>query len=555
MLTALSIRDIVLIDRLDLNFEAGLSVLTGETGAGKSILLDALSLALGGRGDAGLVRKGADQGQVTAVFDVAPDHPARMVLGASGVEIGTDPLILRRVQAGDGRTRGFVNDSPVSAQILRSLGAAMVEIHGQHDDRALVDPASHRALLDAYGGLQDEAQTVRRLWGAWQKAREAHEEAVSQLAAIRKEADYLKHAHEELSKLAPEEGEEEKLAIRRQHMMAAEKISADIREAFDTLEGSSSPLPTVLALLRRIEKRQTSLPHLLGPVAVALGAAVDQLEEARASLDQAIRASDFEPQELERTEERLFALRAAARKYGVAIADLPAQAARFSAQLEALDQGEQRVTKLATALTEAEAQYRKAALALSKARLKAAERLDKAVMAELKPLRLGDARFMTKAESEVDKAGPEGIDQVSFWVQTNPGAHPGPLMKIASGGELSRFMLALKVVLADSGSAPTLVFDEIDSGVGGAVSSAIGQRLARLAERVQVLTVTHAPQVAAHAARHYLISKQAQGGRAATAVTLLGATARREEIARMLSGANVTEEARAHAEKLMAGER
>lgn len=551
MLTALSIRDIVLIDRLDLTFESGLSALTGETGAGKSILLDALSLALGGRGDAGLVRKGVNQGQVTAVFDIALDHPARSLLTEAGVETGSDPLILRRVQASDGRSRGFVNDSPVSVQILRSVGSAMVEIHGQHDDRALVDPASHRALLDGFGGHGSRLVELKELWAEWRAAQARHDAALQRLTAIRAEADYLRHAHGELAKLAPEEGEEERLAARRQAMMAAEKIAGDVNEAFETLDGASSPIPAIHGLLRRIERRQEAMPVLLNPVAVALASAVDQLEEARSGLDHVRRASEFDPRDLERTEERLFALRAAARKYSVPISALPAQAMRFAAQLNELDQGEQEVKRLAQALIDAEAAYRKAAAGLSTARQLAAKRLDKAVAGELKPLKLGDARFIT--EIGPDSPGPDGMDAVAFWVQTNPGTHAGPLMKVASGGELSRFMLALKVVLADSGSAPTLVFDEIDSGVGGAVSEAIGLRLARLAQRVQVLSVTHAPQVAAHAGLHYLISKKAAGDQVATKVALLDAASRREEIARMLSGAKVTDEARAQAERLMAG--
>ncbi len=555
MLTALSIRDIILIDRLDLTFESGLSALTGETGAGKSILLDALALALGGRGDAGLVRKGASQGQVIAVFDIASDHPARVLLREADVDSDGEAIILRRVQTGDGRTRGFVNDAPVSVHILRALGALLVEIHGQHDDRALVDPASHRALLDAFGGLQAHARLVRKLWSAWQKAIEALNEAQRRLAAIRSEADYLRHAHEELSLLNPEEDEESRLAARRQTMMAAEKISSDVHEAFDTLDGASSPLPLILALLRRMERRQETMPVILGPVTSALGSALDQLEEARSALDQAIRASEFDPKDLERTEERLFALRAAARKYNVPISALPAQAARFAEQLRHLDEGERDVTRLSAAAQAASEDYRQAAATLSKARNAAAARLDKAVKSELAPLKLGEARFLTRIESHADNPSADGIDQVAFWVQTNPGTHAGPLMKVASGGELSRFMLALKVVLADSGSAPTLVFDEIDSGVGGAVSAAIGERLARLADGVQVLTVTHAPQVAACADRHYLISKAATKGQTATRVAQLDDQARREEIARMLSGSSVTDEARAHAEKLMAGAR
>jgi DNA repair protein RecN (Recombination protein N) len=554
MLVALSIRDIVLIDKLDIVIEPGLTVLTGETGAGKSILLDSLALALGARGDAGLVRQGAAQGQVTAEFDVSAEHPVRAMLGDAGISTDTDPIILRRLQAADGRTRAYVNDQPVSAQVLRAVGSALVEIHGQHDDRALVDPASHRALLDAFGGLADQADDVGALHRAWRTIAAAREEAAAKLTLVRREADYLRHAHEELSRLAPEPGEEDSLAIRRQTMMVAEKVAGDVKDAFDTLDGTSSPIPTLAALARRLERKQATLPQHLDPVITALGSALDAVEDARAGLDRALRVLDFDPKELERVEERLFALRAASRKFAVAIADLPALANRFAADLAALDQGEERVRALEAETAQAEERYRRAADALSKARRAAALKLDKAVMAELAPLKLDGARFATRIDSSPVDAGPTGIDSVSFWVQTNPGTAAGPLMKVASGGELARFVLALKVVLANRGSAPTLVFDEIDTGVGGAVAEAIGLRLARLAATVQVLAITHAPQVAARSRGHFLIEKQpVDTKRVATRMKPLDDLARREEIARMLSGARITDEARAQADRLIGG--
>jgi len=552
MLARLSIRDIVLIDRLDIEFASGLSVLTGETGAGKSILLDAFALALGARGDATLVRQGAEQGQVTAMFEVPAGHPARALVSDSDI-VADEPLILRRVQFADGRTRALVNDQPVSVQALQNLGAALVEIHGQHDARALVDAATHRRLLDAYGKLEADAAAVERLWGARRAAEEAvadHRVAVERAA---REAEWLRHAVEELRQLAPAAGEETALAERRAGMMQAEKIADDLRDAQEAVAGTASPVPALSAAVRRLERRGVQAPALVEPAVKSLDAALHALEEARGHLESALRAADHDPQELERIEERLFALRAAGRKYNSPVDELNALAARYAADLALIDAGAERLAALQQAAQEAATRYAAAAAGVSAARKKAAERLDKAVNAELKPLRLERAKFSTAIESEPAAAGPNGIDRVEFWVQTNPGTRPGPLMKVASGGELARFLLALKVVLADRGSAPTLVFDEIDTGVGGAVADAVGARLARLADKVQVITVTHAPQVAARAERHYLITKDAQdkGKRVATRVAELTAARRREEIARMLAGAEITEEARAAAEKLI----
>jgi len=552
MLARLSIRDIVLIDRLDIDFAKGLAVLTGETGAGKSILLDAFALALGGRGDAALVRQGADQGQVTAVFELAPRHAARALLKANDI-VAEDDLIVRRVQFADGRTRAFVNDQPVSVQILKQLGEALVEIHGQHDDRALVDAAQHRRLLDAYGLLEDKAEEVARLWQARRTARAAVETHRAEVERAKREGDWLRHAVEELTKLAPEEGEETALASRRTLMMQSEKIAADLREAYDVVGGAGSAVPALASAVRRLERRGAQVPQLVEPTVKAIDAALDALEEARAHLEQALQQADFDPQELERIEERLFALRAAGRKYNAPVDDLAALAAKYAADLDLIDAGEERLKALESAADAADAAYFAAAAALSKARQKAAVALDKAVNAELKPLKLERAKFSTEMVSEAAAAGPAGIDKVEFWVQTNPGTRPGPLMKVASGGELARFLLALKVVLADRGSAPTLVFDEIDTGVGGAVADAIGLRLGKLGRTVQVLAVTHAPQVAARATRHYVISKDAtdKGRRVVTRVTEVAEDHRREEIARMLAGAEITAEARAAAERLI----
>ena len=552
MLARLSIRDIVLIDRLDIDFASGLSVLTGETGAGKSILLDAFALALGARGDAALVRQGAEQGQVTAAFELSPRHPARAVMAENDVP-AEDELILRRVQFADGRTRAFVNDQPLSAQALKSLGAALVEIHGQHDERALVDTAAHRRLLDAFAGLEAEAWDVERLWSERRVCAGAVAAHRAEVERAQREADFLRHAVDELKRLAPEPSEEAALAEKRAVMMQAEKVAADLRDAHEAVAGTQSPVPMLSAAVRRLERRTAQAPALIEPAVKALDAALSALDDARGHLDAALRAADHDPGELERIEERLFALRAAARKYNVPTDGLNALASRYAADLGLIDAGAERLAALEAAAAAAEAQYRETAVELSRKRRKAAEKLDREVNDELKPLKLERARFLTELVTDPEAGGPHGVDRVEFWVQTNPGTRPGPLMKVASGGELARFLLALKVVLADRGSASTLIFDEVDTGAGGAVADAIGLRLARLSRRAQVIAVTHAPQVAARADRHYLISKSAldKGKRVATRVAELAAEHRREEIARMLAGAEITAEARAAAERLI----
>jgi DNA repair protein RecN (Recombination protein N) len=552
MLSRLSIRDIVLIDRLDIDFADELAVLTGETGAGKSILLDAFALALGGRGDQSLVRQGAEQGQVTAAFEVARDHPARAVLAADAISV-EDELILRRVQFADGRTRAFINDQPVSVQILKQVGNSLVEIHGQHDERALSDAGTHRRLLDAFGGLEGQAAKVQALWTARQDAQAAVDALKSEVERAKREGDWLRHAVDELNKLSPQAGEETALAERRTTMMQGEKVAEDLRNALEVIAGVNSSVPALSGVIRKLERRAAQAPGLVEPTVKALDAALTALDETRSQLEAALRAADFDPAELERIEERLFALRAAGRKYNVPVDELSALARKYSDDIALIDAGAEKLKALEAAAAQAEAAYRSAAQALSQARSKAGAALDKAVNGELKPLKLERAKFSTRIDSDQANAGPHGIDRAEFWVQTNPGTRPGPLMKVASGGELARFLLALKVALANRGSAPTLVFDEIDTGVGGAVADAIGMRLAKLARGVQVLAVTHAPQVAARAGRHYLITKDAmeKGKRVATRVTELASERRREEIARMLAGAEITNEARAAAERLM----
>jgi DNA repair protein RecN (Recombination protein N) len=559
MLARLSIRDIVLIERLDIEFSGGLAVLTGETGAGKSILLDAFALALGGRGDAGLVRHGVEQGQVTAVFDIPKTHPASKILKDNGLDDASSQdsgeMILRRVQLADGRTRAFINDQAISVQTLKAVGAALVEIHGQHDERALVDAATHRRLLDAFAGLDKDVAALETLWDARRAAHAALDDHRAGMERAAREADYLRHAADELKKLKPGDGEETALAGRRTAMMQAEKIAGDLREAQDAVSGNHSPVPALSAAVRRLERRAGSSPALVEPAVKAIDAAINALEEADQHLAAALAAADFDPRELERIEERLFALRAASRKYSTPVDALAGLAAKYATEVALIDAGAEALKRLETAAAEADRGYGAAAAKLSAARQKSAEKLNKAVNAELAPLKLERAKFTTQIYSDSASPGPQGFDRVEFWVQTNPGTRPGPLMKVASGGELARFLLALKVVLSDRGSAPTLVFDEIDTGVGGAVADAIGARLARLAAKVQVMAVTHAPQVAARADQHLLISKDAldKGKRVATRVNALAAEHRREEIARMLAGAEITSEARAAAERLLKG--
>ena len=555
MLAALSIRDIVLIDKLDLEFGPGLSVLTGETGAGKSILLDALSLALGSRGDVSLVRRSAAQGQVTATFELDPSHPVFALLAENGIEAeGT--VMLRRVQGADGRSRAFLNDISVSVQLLRQVGRGLVEVHGQHDERALIDPSGHRDLVDAFGGLTADAARVAEAYAAWQAADEAKARHAGEIAASRANADYLNHALEELRLLDPQSGEEDALASRRQLMMHAEKIAAELAEALDVLQGEGTDGARLAAALRRIERQAQLASGLLAPIAEALERVIAETDAARAKVEEAMRETAFEPRELESVEERLFGLRAAARKHKVLVDDLPALKDRLEAELAALDVSEGRAAELEQATASARKSYESAALSLSKARKAAAARLDEEVTRELAPLRLEKASFITHMETvPLTDGGPSGIDRIAFLVRTNPGTEPGPLMKVASGGELARVILALKVVLAARGSAPTLIFDEADAGVGGATAAAVGERLATLAARVQVLAVTHAPQVAALASGHMLIAKEAvhgsEGEAMATRVSVLEGTHRREEIARMLAGQTITDEARAAAMRLM----
>ena len=551
MLSALSIRDIVLIRELDIDFDGGLSVLSGETGAGKSILLDSLSLALGARGDGDLVRVGQKQGQVSAMFDVAPDHAVHSLLDDNDLLQGDgESIILRRTQSADGRTKAYVNDRPVSVSFLKSVGQVLVEIHGQHEERAMIDPAAHRQLVDAFGGLEPQVRAVATSHTEWRLALKELEQLRAKVEKAAQDAEYLRSSVEELTVLSPEEGEEEDLAGRRQTMMNAEKIASDINEAYEVLAGQSSPSPTLVSAMRKLERKADAAPGLLDKAIEAFGFAVDALSQAESELEHALRLSEFDPRELENAEERLFALRAASRKYKVPVEGLKAHAAKLSQDLFDLDAGEGRMEELEKIVADKRTVLVKNAAELSVARKKSGAELAEKVMLELPALKLDQAKFFVDQQIQDEEITADGSDTLEFFVQTNPGTRPGAMMKVASGGELSRFLLALKVALADRGSAPTLVFDEIDTGVGGAVADAIGARLENLSTHVQVLSVTHAPQVAARANAHLLISK-AGSSEVETRVLPIADDDRLEEIARMLAGAEVTSEARAAAARLL----
>lgn len=549
MLRHLDIRDMLIIDRLKLDFRPGLNVLTGETGAGKSILLDALGFVLGWRGRAELVRAGADRGEVVAEFALAADHPARAVLTEAGLP-GGDELILRRVNAADGRKTAWVNDRRCSGEVLRQLSDVLIELHGQHDDRGLLNPRGHRALLDAYGGHGALITGVRKAWRSRHDARKALETAEAALATARAEEEFLRHAAAELDALDPQPGEDETLDTRRRLMQAAERIREDIARAARAIgsEGAEGAAVDALRWLEGVADRAEGTVD--APVA-ALGRALVELDEAARGVEVCLDALAFNPAELEETEERLFAIRALARKHGLAPDDLGALAEDLRRRLTALDQGDGEVAALRASLAQAEADYAEHAATLTSARRSAARNLDAAVTAELAPLKMERAVFTTQITDAAP--GPDGADEITFEVATNPGAPSGPLARIASGGELSRFLLALKVCLVGEASGLTLIFDEIDRGVGGATADAVGRRLAGLAARGQVLVVTHSPQVAALAAHHWRVEKETCKDETLSRVVALGEAERVDEIARMLSGDRVTDEARAAATALMAG--
>lgn len=557
MLVALSVSNIVLIDRLDLSFETGLSVLTGETGAGKSILLDALTLALGGRGDQGLVRKGCDSGQVTAVIALSVDHPIRALLRDDemlGEEFNIDDdLILRRIQYRDGRTRALVNDQAVSAQLLKRIGHELVEIHGQHDERALIDASTHRSLVDGFAG---HAKLVESVAGAYKKyiaAQAAVKIQEDMIARAQEDEAFARHTVDELSSLSASKGEEESLAERRRALMALEKAAGEVSDADEILSGPSAPSSSLTTLLRRLQRKGEEGGELFLPLIEGVDASLVALDGALEALENIKREMDFDPDELNEAEERLFALRAMARKHHVGCDDLEAVLAKYQGDLLALQSGSNDLLQLREDMANSILKYQKLAGQLSTQRKTAAAQIELAMDKELPDLKLGSAKFIADQKVDDKRFAATGFDQIEFYVQTNPGTQAGPMLKVASGGELSRFLLALKVILADRASAPVLIFDEIDTGVGGAVADAMGRRLARLGQSVQVLTVTHAPQVAARASQHLLIEKQLSDDNQTmhTNVRKLSADEKGEEIARMLAGAEVSDEARAAARRLI----
>ncbi|WP_226622759.1 DNA repair protein RecN [Alloyangia pacifica] len=550
MLRALEIRDLLIIDRLDLNFQPGLNVLTGETGAGKSILLDSLGFVLGWRGRAELVRAGAAQGEVTAVFELSPGHAARAVLEDVGLPV-SDELILRRVNTADGRKTAWINDRRASGEVLRRLSETLVELHGQHDDRGLLNPSGHRDILDAYAALTAELATARAAWADQRSARKRLSEAETALEAVRAEEDFLRHAVAELDKLAPEAGEEAELDQKRRMMQAAERIRADIARAGHTL-GNDGAEGAMADALRWLEGASDGAEGRLDAAISALTRAMAELDEAAREVEDTLDALDFDPRALEDTEERLFAIRGLARKHNVLPDELAPLRETLSARLSALDHSAEELEALNAEVRRTEKAYDAAATALTAARSEAAARLDTAVAAELAPLKMERAVFRTEITGAPE--GPEGRDAVAFTVATNPGAPSGPLNKIASGGELSRFLLALKVCLSEEqGGEVTMIFDEIDRGVGGATAAAVGRRLAALAEGGQVLVVTHSPQVAALGAHHWRVAKRVENDITLSSVTPLGEDEREDEIARMLAGDTVTPEARAAARALLVG--
>jgi len=547
VLRRLSIQNIVLVERLELEFEPGLGVLTGETGAGKSILLDALGLALGARADTGLVRAGQDTASVSAEIDLSPQHPVHGLLGEQEIQI--DPgegLIVRRTLKSDGGSRAFLGGTSVPAGLLRDVGGLAVEIHGQHDDRGLLNPKGHRALLDAFGRL--DAGQAEAAWSEVVRIEAKLLDARAELAAAERDREWLAHASAEIEALAPEEGEETRLAEERAAMQAGLKAGESLTGLDELLGGSEGALALLRQVARRIERGAADHP-LLAEALAALDRSLIEASEAEDKIALAADALTFDPARLEQAEARLFDIRGLARKHRVEPDALAALGAQMRTQLAAIEAGGEQIEELDRELVAARERYSAAAERLSKQRHEAAGRLDAAVAGELAPLKLDAARFRTTVAAA--EPGPSGTDRVEFEVSTNPGAPFGALTRIASGGELSRFILALKVALAETGSAATMIFDEVDRGVGGAVASAIGERLARLAQDSQVLVVTHSPQVAARASHHYRIEKGHGADGTRTTVRKLTAEERREEIARMLSGASITEEARAQASRLL----
>jgi len=551
MLLGLAIRDLVLIDRLDLAFGPGLCVLSGETGAGKSILLDALGLALGLRAESGLVRTGATQAVATAEFALPDRHPARAVLAEAGFDSGSDRLVLRRVVGADGRSRAFIDDQPASIGLLARIGDMMVEVHGQFDRNGLLDPATHRDTLDAFGNYPDALAKLGAAWIAWRNARAAREAAEAAQAKARSDEAWLRHVRDEIAAIDPKPGEETDLAQQRALLSNREKIAEALDTAAAALSGEGGER-AIHAAARALERIRDKVGARLDAALAALERAAIEAAEASAQIDAASREIGSDARSLEAVEERLFALRGLARKHGVAVDALADLGADVTSKLALIEDGGETLGRLQRVEADAKKAYRQAADTVSAKRRAAALALDKAVMKELPPLKLEAARFVTALTPLDDGEWSEhGAERVRFEVATNKGASLGPIAKILSGGELSRFMLAIKVVLARAMPVATLVFDEVDSGIGGATAASVGDRLRRLAKDRQILVVTHSPQVAALGQDHWRVEKSRKGNVTVTTAQRLDAEERREEIARMLSGSAVTAAARAAAESLM----
>jgi len=549
MLRGLDIRDMLIIDHLSLEFSSGLNVLTGETGAGKSILLDSLGFVLGWRGRADLVRSGQDQGEVSAWFDLSPSHPARSVLQDAGIPVENE-LILRRVNSRDGRKTAWINDRRVSGEVLRAVSEHLVELHGQHDDRGLLDSKGHLDLLDSFGGHDEMLSNVSAAYSALRVAAKDLIKAESAQDELRAEEEFLRHAVDELQKLAPAAGEEAEMDSRRRLMQGAEKIRANISHAAQAL-GRDGAEGMMNDAMRWLDGAADAADGRLEEPLAALSRAMVELDDAAQGVEACLDALEFNPHDLELAEERLFAIRALARKHNVAPDELPSLAQELSAKLDLLDMGAGGLKELNAAVAAAQTDFDEAANVLSRARKSAAQALDLAMVSELTPLKMERAVFTTQIKDTNPSA--RGKDQVDFVVATNPGAPAGPLAKIASGGELSRFLLALKVCLSRDGAQNTMIFDEIDRGVGGATADAVGRRLSRLAQDAQVLVVTHSPQVAALGDRHFQVAKQQNADMTLSRVDLLSDAARVFEIARMISGDTITTEARAAARALIEG--
>lgn len=549
MLRTLHIRNVVLVDQLTVEFSAGFCALTGETGAGKSILLDSMGLALGGRSDSGLVRKGTDQAQVTAEFDCPAGHPLHGLLKEQGFE-SDHTIVLRRIVGIDGRSRAFINDQPVSVGLLKQAGDLLVEIHGQFDTQGLLDPRTHRVLLDEYANV--DARKIVKLWYAWRDAGQELTAAETALEKAKADEEYLRHAVKELDDLAPENGEEEQLLIKREGLKHRGQVLEALQEAWDAIGGDAGAEMAVGKATRTLGRVMDKVGSDLSEALAALDRAGDELQAAVADVQSAISRMENGEMSLEVIEDRLYALRGMARKHHCKPDDLAALADKMREELTLIDKQDDHITALEKKVAEARKSYEAEAKAISKKRHDAASKLDKLVAQELPPLKLDKARFETSVQTLDEQAwGPQGMDQIQFLVATNPGSNPGPLNKIASGGEMSRFMLALKVIMAEVGAAQTLVFDEVDSGIGGGTAASVGERLARLAQSRQILVVTHSPQVAARANAHYIVMKSGKTDVKTTVLPLQAINDRREEIARMISGAEITAEARAAASKLL----